>query len=192
MNKIKSVSNLAFKGYGIELYPVTPPDLPILRRWRNSPQINIQMTDTSFITPHQQRYWYERIKERDDQAHWVVWCKGVRAGYVNIKGEGPLELQKDLSGGFYVGNSLVRHGLLGYAILMMQMDIVFLYLSASQYRGPILKSNYSARQLNKQLGYSEEYDNGSLVGVVLDPSDYKKAKKKFSRFFNDMKCQLIG
>lgn len=92
MNKKKSVSNIVFEGYGIELRPVTPRDLPSLRRWRNSPQVRWQMVNTSYITPRQQRLWYERIRSRVDQAHWVVWSKGVRTGYVNIKGEGPLEL----------------------------------------------------------------------------------------------------
>ena len=183
---------MVFEGYGIELRPVTPSDLPSLRRWRNSPQISRQMTDNFYITPHQQRLWYEGIIERVDQAHWVVWYKGVRTGYMNIKGEGPLELQKQLAGGFYAGDSLVRHGLLGYAIVMMQLDIAFEYLSASIFRGPVLKSNYSARKLNQQLGYREEWENDGIIGIVIKPSDYKIAKKKFARYYNNARCELIG
>ena len=73
MNNKKSVRDMAFKGYGIELRPVNPLDLPSLRRWRNSQQIRQKMADVSKISSHQQRLWYEEIRERFDQAHWVVW-----------------------------------------------------------------------------------------------------------------------
>jgi len=122
----------------------------------------------------------------------VVWCKGVRTGYINIKGEGPLELQGQVTGGFYAGDSLVRHGLLGYAMAMMHLDIVFEHLSVSEYRDLMRKSNSRVRQFNQQLGYREEWENDSFIGIVIKPSDYKTAKKKFARYFGDTRCELIG
>ena len=61
------IHDLAFQGYGVKLYPVTHCDLPCLRRWRNSLQIRQQMTDSSYISPHQQRVWFEYIQKRVDQ-----------------------------------------------------------------------------------------------------------------------------
>ena len=184
---------MVFEGYGIELRPVTPSDLPSLRRWRNNPQINQEMVDSSYITPHQQRLWYERIRERVDQAHWVVRHKEIRTGYANIKGEGPIDSQEKLEEvGFYVGDSPVRHVLLGYAIEMLLLDIAFEHLSASQIPGKIVKTNYSARKLAQQLGYCEFPKNKNFVGVVLDPADYKTAKKKFDRYFSNARCELVG
>ena len=191
MNFKQSVPSVVFKGYGIELRPVMPSDLASLRRWRNSPQINQQMVDTSYITPHQQRLWYERIRERVEQAYWVVWFKGVRTGYVNIKGEGPLESQTQISGGFYVGDSQVRHGLLGYAIGMMYLEIIFDHLSILEIRDSVLKSNYRARQFNQQMGYHEQGENGNYINIFFNRSDYKITKKKFARYFDDAYCELI-
>ena len=108
------IKNMIFEGYGIQIKPVTPSDLSTLRRWRNSPDIGHQMVDTSYITPKKQRLWYEKIINSDEEAHWVVWCKGIRAGYMNLKGNGSVCSQKSLDGGLYVGNSKVKHGLLGY------------------------------------------------------------------------------
>ena len=183
MNKKKCISKMVFKGYGIELRPVTLRDLPTLRRWRNSPQISQQMVDTSYITPHQQRLWYEQIKNRVDQGHWVVWCKEVRAGYVNIKGEGPLELQTQVDSGLYVGDSPVRHGLLGLAVIMMHLDVVFEYLSVSQIKSVIREDNYRARQFNQKLGYREEGSKNGVVNLVIHSSDYKRAKTRLIRYF---------
>ena len=192
LNKKKSVRDMAFKGYGIELHPVTRADLLILRRWRNNPQINLMMVDNSYVTSHQQRIWYRNIKERFDQAHWVVLYKGVRTGYVTIKGEGPLELQKQLTGGMYSGDSQVKHKLLGYAMQIMMLDIVFEHLSVSEFQGPVRKNNSSVRQLLQQLGFCEEERKGDFVWTTICPSDFKTAKKKFARYFADTRCELIS
>ena len=184
--------DMAFNGYGIELRPVTPCDLPSLRRWRNSPEISKHMTNSYYISPHQQRIWYESIRARIDQVHWVVWNKEIRTGYASIKGEGPIDSQEKLEVGFYVGDSPVRHGLLGYAIEMLLLDIAFEHMSASQILGEIVKTNYSARKLAQQLGYREISENENFVDVVLDPADYKTAKIKFVRYFSNARCELFG
>jgi RimJ/RimL family protein N-acetyltransferase len=183
VDKKRFVSNMVFEGYGIELRPVTPRDLPTLRRWRNSPQISQQMRDTSYITPRQQRLWYERIKNRDDQAHWVAWRKGVRAGYVNIKSNGPLQLQEEVDVGLYVGDSSVRHGLLGYAMTLMQLDIAFEHLSVSRIQMVVKEGNYRARRFNQQLGYREEGYKDGFVKSIIYHRDYQVAKARLIRYF---------
>ena len=190
-NKRKSIRNMTFKGYGIELRPVTRADLFVLRQWRNSPQISQMMVDNSYITSRQQQLWYQKIKDRFDQAHWVVWWKGERAGYITIKGKGPLEHQKQLTGGMYSGNSQNKHKLLGYAMQIMMLDIVFGHLSVSKFRGPVLKKNDGVRKLLKQLGFREEGFKGDFVWTSIIPKDFKTARKKFERYFPDTKCELI-
>lgn len=185
----KYISGMVFKGYGIELRPITPCDLPSLRRWRNNPRINFEMHTTHHITPRQQRLWYEGIKDRIDQAHWVAWSQGVRTGYMKIVGEGPLELQSQVPvyGGLYAGDSSVRHGLLGYAIAMMMLDIIFEQLSVTQFPGTTREDNYHARQFNKQLGYREEGCQDGFVKLTISYSDYIKAKARLIRYFQNDK-----
>jgi RimJ/RimL family protein N-acetyltransferase len=192
LNKIKSVCDIAFRGYGIELHPVAPSDLSSLRRWRNSPEISRQMANDSYISAQQQLLWYERIKERSDQTHWVVWYKKIKTGYLNIKGEGPIESQEKLSGGYYLWDSSVRHGLLGYATALMFHDIVFDYFSATEVRDTVLKSNYRARKLNKMFGYFEGQEFDKFIEISVTHSRYKTAKMKIARYFGDEAiCRLI-
>ena len=197
MNKKKEnttlkIHELAFQGYGVKLYPVTPCDLPCLRRWRNSKHIRQQMTDSTYISPHQQRVWFENIQTRVDQMNWVVWCKGIRSGFMNVKGTGPIELQKQLGGGYYVGESQIRHGLLGYAIFLMFHDIIFEYFLVSEVQDTILKSNYRARKLNKLFGYLEGQKFDKYIEISTNHSRYKTAKMKIARYFgDDASCTLI-
>ena len=178
-----SVRDRVFEDYGIVLQPISASDLPLLRRWRNSPEIRRELVDTSYISPRQQRVWYEKVKDDRHQAHWVVRCKGVRAGYMNLKGDGVLEVQTTLHGGLYVGQSAVRHGLLGYAIAMMQLQISFDQLSANCYQTSFREENLSAKKFNEQLGYRETGMTDGFVTIEIYRPDYEETIKRFSRYF---------
>ena len=177
------IKNMVFEGYGIQIKPVTPSDLPSLRRWRNSPEISEQMIDTSHITPKDQRLWYKKIIDSVEEAHWVVWCKNIRTGYMNLKGKESICSQNSLDGGLYVGKSEVQHGLLGYAIALMQLDIAFNFLFCRKYETSFRETNSSARKFNKQLGYREISCINGFVRVSITNESYKKAKDRLIRFF---------
>ncbi len=177
------IKNMVFEGYGIQIRPVTPSDLPALRRWRNSPDISKEMIDTSHITPHNQRLWYERIINSVEESHWVVWCKGTRTGYMNLKGLDSVCSQKSLDGGIYVGNSKVKHGLLGYAIALIQLDIAFNYLFSLKYETSFRENNISASRFNKQLGYQEIIRKDGFIRVAITIESYNKAKSRLIRYF---------
>lgn len=177
-----------YKGYGLELRPIQPLDLLSLRRWRNSEKISKSMFSAKYVTPSTQRKWYEQILSQSDEAHWVVWCRGVKTGWLKIKGDNSLLNQPYLDGGFYIADSPVRHGLLGHSVLMMYLDIIFFQMEAPLLRGVVLKSNRSVRALNKQLGCREVSDDGDSVNIELKVSEYMSAKKKFLRYFKDPYC----
>ena len=185
-------SSMTFKGYGIELRPVRPQDLPSLRRWRNTPTIRNKMLDSSYITPRQQRVWFEHIINRVDQAQWVVWCKGGKTGYVNIKGEGHLQSQPHVSGGYYIAKTTFRHALLGYAVMMMYHDIIFDYMVVPLIKGNILKDNRNSLKLNREFGYREVSESAESILFTLKASDYSNARKRFLRYFKDAQCYIVG
>ena len=179
------IKNMIFEGYGIQLHPITPTDLPALRRWRNSPEISQQMVDSSHITPAKQRLWYERIINIEEEAHWVVWCKDVRTGAMNLKSHDSLYSQKFLDGGLYVGDSNVKHGLLGYAIALMQLDIAFIHLKCLKYETSFRENNLSARRFNQQLGYQEINKKDGFIRVSITNESYLKSKDGLLRYFKN-------
>ena len=186
----KLLSSMIFKGYGIELRPVRMQDLPTLRRWRNTDIIRNKMNDSSYITPRQQRVWFEHIVNRVDQAQWVVWCKGGKTGYVNIKGEGHLQSQGHVSGGYYIAETCFRHALVGYAVMMMYHDIIFDYMAIPLIKGNILKNNMSSLKLNRDFGYREVSESSESISFTLKPSDYANKRIRFLRYFKDSQCRV--
>lgn len=193
--KKKSGGNLflsiIFKGYGIELRPVRPKDLPILRRWRNTPKIRNMMNDSSYITPQQQRIWFENANNSIDQAQWVVWCKGGKTGYINIKGKGYLKSRPHVSGGYYIADTPFRHPLVSYAVMLMYHDIVFDYMDVPLIKGNILKENKSSLKLNRDFGYREVSESAESVSVIIKASDYAIKRTKFLRYFKDTHCRIV-
>jgi len=179
-----AVAERVFSGYGLTIIPVRPADIRVLRRWRNSPAISQQMTDTRYISPHQQRCWYEYIQSNLNEAHWVAWVRNVRAGYMNLKGRGSLDEESSLGGGLYVGDSPVRHGLLGYGLALMQLRIAFKVLNADCYTTRFRAQNQSAEKFNKQLGYRVCSRDDAFVTIEITPIEYEKAEERLSRYFS--------
>ncbi|WP_180343118.1 GNAT family N-acetyltransferase [Aeromonas veronii] len=177
---------MAFKmSYGVELRPIEPWDLPALRRWRNKDEVRMQMVSQTRISSRQQRQWFADTRERQDQLHWVLWYKGVRAGYVNLKGEcqGKLQGQAIADAGLYLGNSTVRHPMLAIAAALSQLDQGFDELHIGCIRTLVRENNRSALRLNEQLGYRQIGQENGFFALELQPVDYYAARERLRRFF---------
>lgn len=171
--------------YGVELCPMQPWDLPTLRRWRNQDEVRLQMVEQAHISPQQQRQWFVASKDRPDQRHWVLWCKGMRAGYVNLKGEhhGSLQGQNIADAGLYLGSSKVRHPMLAIAAALSQLDLGFDELNIGRIRTLVREGNSAALRLNEQLGYRQYGQEPGFLALELQPANYYAARERLRRFF---------
>lgn len=171
--------------YGVNLKPVSPADLPSLRRWRNSDEVRLNMLTQTLISPSQQRQWYERISSDDSQCHWCVYVNGVRAGYANLKGfeHVPLGFQHQADSGLYLGQSSVRHGLLATAVSLCQLDAAFEQFKIGLIQTQVKKDNTSALKLNQMLGYQTQTNDNYWVTLTLTASSYIRARQNLMRFF---------
>lgn len=174
-----------FRGYGIEVKPVSSDDIEILRLWRNSKSIRERMYDKKLISAEKQKRWYSHVQTTRQEAHWVVWCNGVRTGWMKIKAEVPLDVAKTVDVGMYVGDSSVKHGLLGFAMGLMQIDIVFDVLSIPKIEMTINEDNPQLLRFNNVLGYQETVLLNGYRHMCITPNDYQPAKAKLLRIFED-------
>jgi RimJ/RimL family protein N-acetyltransferase len=170
--------------YGVELRPIQPRDLPALRRWRNQDDVRMQMVSQTLISPRQQRQWFTATLERRDQRHWVLWCRGVRTGCVNLKGERHDELhgQAIADAGLYLGGSTVRHPMLAIAAALSVLDQGFDELKIGCIRTLVREGNRSALRLNEQLGYRQYGQENGFLALELLPDDYHAARDRLRRF----------
>ena len=176
------MQNLTKNKYGIELRSVQLTDLRKLRKWRNSKRVNSQMLNTTHITPKKQIEWFKRINSTNDELHFAVWYRGQLVGYMNIIGNGYLYKQDVLDAGMYVGETDIRHGLLGYAISLIQLDIIFDELLARRVETKV-KTDSRAFKYLLSLGFKVTDKKILFCDVRLEQSDYKKKKKYILKYF---------
>ncbi|CAG9295144.1 GNAT family N-acetyltransferase [Celerinatantimonas diazotrophica] len=171
--------------YGVSLKPVSPADLPALRRWRNSDEVRLNMLSQTLISPSQQRQWYERISNDESQCHWCAYVNNVRTGYANLKGfaQAPLSAQHTADSGLYLGQSSVRHGLLAAAVALCQLDVAFEQFKIGQIQTQVKRDNNSAIKLNQMLGYQPQTNENYWVTLTLTAPSYIRARQNLMRFF---------
>ena len=178
---LKQIKKVSFKGYGVEVKPVTPKDLIYLRKSRNSLEVRSQMVDTSYITPAKQRLWYENMIKDDNIAYWVVWQRGYRVGSMNIKVKSNNKPKKNIDVGMYVWSQKYNHGLLGISIALVQLDLVFYYLNLSSVKTSPKKHNKRAISFNKKLGYIKINEDSEFVHIGMDKNRYEQKKSTTTR-----------
>jgi hypothetical protein len=94
-----------------------------------------------------------------------------------------------LDGGLYIGASSVKHGLLGYALALLQLEIVFEHLRVPEYRTSFREMNRSAKRFNQQLGYTEIGRHDGFIWVSITAVEHAKAKRKIAQYFdNNRRC----
>jgi len=139
--------------------------------------------------------WYQQQRDTHCQGYWVAWVGCHRVGAMKISGLDetlPLEHQQRVDVGAYVGDSEHRAGLLGYAIALMQLNIVFEFLSVLEINSYIVKTNARSRTFNKQLGYIEEELIGHLIPVTNTRPRFKIAEKRLAKYFSHAKCEKLS
>ena len=177
MKELKQIKKVSFKGYGVEVMPVTPKDLIYLRKSRNSFEVRSQMVDTSYITAAKQRLWYENMTKDDRIAYWVVWQRGYRVGSMNIKVKSNNNKKNNIEVGLYVWSQNFNHGLLGISIALVQLDLVFYYLNLSSVETSPKKHNKRAIAFNKILGYIKINEDSKFVHIRIDKYSYEQKKQ---------------
>lgn len=179
------ISQYSFEGYGIELRPVRHDDIELLRQWRNSDRVREQMHDQSIISSEQQEAWFLAIQHRFHEAYWVVYCQGVPTGMLCIKGKEKLGSESEVDVGMYTGTppSPVKHSLLGFAMALMQMSIVFDTLALGSISMEVKASNENALKFNRLLGYREQGTSNEFVRMRITAEEFIKGKKRLSRYF---------
>lgn len=161
-------------GYGVTMSAVKMEQLELLRSWRNSAFIKAQMVSDETITEQQQRIWFENIKHRDDQQHFVIHYKNQAIGAANLKSENGISIPEaaHLEPGIYIGDERYRGNILAFAPSLLLIDYCFNVLQKEALKAKVKVSNEAALNYNHKLGYQEVDKNRDYVAIVLTPKQY--------------------
>ncbi len=141
---------MKFFKYGITLERLKEEDVELVRQWRNSDPVRMNMNYREIITPEQQREWFNSINTVN--FHYVViQYQGEKIGLLNDKNIDWDALTSET--GIFIGRPEFYHTFVPYLVSIAGIETLFYFAGWKKQYAHILRSNTNAINYNLQLGY---------------------------------------
>jgi len=136
--------------YGIVLERLKARDLELIRQWRNSDPVRLNMEYREIITPEQQVKWFDSINNLQNN-YYLIYYKGEKIGLLNDKNID--WVNRTSESGLFLGRAEYYSTFVPYLISVAGIELNFHYLNWNRQYAHILRSNVNAIRFNAQLGY---------------------------------------
>ena len=136
--------------YGIVLERLKARDIELVRQWRNSDPVRLNMEYREIITPEQQVKWFESINNLQNN-YYLIYYKGEKIGLLNDKNID--WVNRTSESGLFLGRTEYYSTFVPYLISVAGIELNFHYLNWNRQYAHILRSNVNAIHFNAQLGY---------------------------------------
>lgn len=168
-----------FERYGTRIERVKLDDMELLRSWRNMPRIANQMKyqNGKEITSDEQIAWFNRIKDKNDEFHYIAFRDGIAGGSISIKNINWQEKSGE-PGGFSIYNTCELDPKVLYLSTFNNYDFFFEVLGLTTLFIEIKSSNKQAIRFNKLLGYEacNKNNDDKFLSFKLEKKDYLKKR----------------
>lgn len=159
--------------YGIILERLKEEDIELVRQWRNSDPVRLNMEYRDIISPEQQLGWFRSIDNLQNN-YLMIHYKGEKIGLLNDKN---IDWNARTSeSGLFLGKPEYYASFIPYLVSVAGIETTFYYLNWTRQFAHILKSNQNAIKYNLQLGYhlSEGQD-------AFENQQYEMTRESFER-----------
>jgi UDP-4-amino-4,6-dideoxy-N-acetyl-beta-L-altrosamine N-acetyltransferase len=137
--------------YGIILERLKEADIELVRQWRNSDPVRLNMEFQEIISPEQQIEWFKSIDNLQNN-YLMIHYKGEKIGLLNDKNV-DWEARTSESG-LFLGRTEFYATFVPYLVSIAGIETTFYFLNWQKQFAHILRTNLNAINYNKQLGYS--------------------------------------
>lgn len=136
--------------YGIILERLKETDIELVRQWRNSDPVRLNMEYREIITPDQQVNWFKSINNLSNN-YMLIYYQDQKIGLLNDKN---IDWQNRTSeSGLFLGVTEYYNTFVPYFISIAGIELNFHFLNWNKQYAHILRSNENAIKYNTQLGY---------------------------------------
>lgn len=175
----------AIKAYSIELEPVNQNTMHLLYNWRNQPEIRMQMVNQSQITQAQHLAWFEKIKQAQNQQHFIINYKQQAIGSINITTFADTLKQAPVAEvGLYIAEPKYKNNILAFAPSLAINDYAFQALNVGLLKSRVRCSNQAAIKYNQQLGYQFKPLDNEFTEIELTADNYNQASKQLKNWLS--------
>lgn len=166
--------------YGVTLTRLAPGDLELLRRHRNSPEIQRYMVYREHIDEAAQRRWFASIDNRHN-FYSVIWVDGEAVGVSHTKNVDYETMSGE--GGMMIWSAAHQNGMVPFRAALAGSDWMFDALGMRCIWGRVLKTNTRALRYNRGLGYVFDPEDPASETVIgrLTPESYDRATAALRR-----------
>ena len=159
--------------YGIMLERLKEADIELVRQWRNSDPVRLNMEYREIISPGQQIDWFKSIDNLQNN-YLLIHYKGEKIGLLNDKNVN-WEARTSESG-LFLGKPEYYATFIPYLVSVAGIETTFYFLNWQKQFAHILLTNHNAIQYNRQLGYrlSEGQD-------AVENQQYELSRENFEQ-----------
>jgi UDP-4-amino-4,6-dideoxy-N-acetyl-beta-L-altrosamine N-acetyltransferase len=164
---------MKFFKYGIILERLREEDIEIVRQWRNSDPVRLNMKYQEFINPEQQLKWFNSVNNLQNN-YLLIHYQGEKIGLLNDKN---IDWDSRTSeSGIFLGRTEFYNNFVPYLVSVAGMETTFFLLGWKKQYAHIMCSNINAIKFNWLLGYQLcEGQDG------LDYQQYEVTRERFEQ-----------
>lgn len=162
-------------GFGISLVRLSLEDIEMVRGWRNDDELRQYMVFRDYISPEQQRKWFESVDNPLNHYSLIVY-KGEKVGLTHVKN---VDLRsQSAEGGMFITRKDLRNSVFGYRAAIVGSDWCFYELRLKVITGTVLKENRRAIRFNVGLGhvFDPEVPGSDVLTCRLTREAYERAR----------------
>ncbi len=174
------------QGYAVKLVPVGKSNQHLLYAWRNQPEIRQQMVTQSKITQAQHQSWFDALKTKNDQQHYVIYYRDNAIGAINIRSSDNKPLKQSINAevGLYIACEKYRGNIIAFAASLLINDYAFTQLQVKSLASKVRADNIAALKYNQQLGYELSPEKQGFIEIKLNAINYEKHSKPLKNFLS--------
>lgn len=164
---------MKFFKYGIILERLRQEDIELVRQWRNSDPVRLNMKYREIITPEQQQQWFASVNNLQSN-YMMIHYQGQKVGLLNDKN---IDWESRCSeSGIFFGRTEFYGTFVPYLVAVAGIETTFYMLGWERQYAHILRSNINAIRFNMQLGYQlSEGQEG------IDHQRYEVSRESFEK-----------
>lgn len=141
---------MKFYKYGIVLERLREEDIELVRQWRNSDPVRLNMKYQDMITPEQQHQWFISVNNLQNN-YLLIHYQGVKIGLLNDKNVD--WDSRSSESGIFLGRTEFYSTIVPYLVSVAGIETTFYFLGWKRQYAHIMRSNSNAINFNLCLGY---------------------------------------
>lgn len=136
--------------YGITFERLKEEDIELVRNWRNSDPVRMNMKYREIISPEQQLKWFHSVNNLNNN-FLLIHYQGEKIGLLNDKN---IDWEARTSeSGIFLGRTEFYNTFVPYLVSIAGIETTFYLLGWNKQFAQILRSNTNAIRFNLELGY---------------------------------------